>query len=80
MGAQPVQTKDPSSVAAEFPITGVVDGWYFRQREVSNGAFLVEGTDLWGRMVSRQGGDADALLRQCANDAHLIKQRSGGVA
>jgi hypothetical protein len=76
MSAQPVQKKDPITVAGEFPIAGVVDGWFFRQREVSNGAFVVEGTDLWGRKVSRNGVDPEALLGQCALDAQLIEQRT----
>jgi len=75
MTGQRVQKKSAAEVVAEFPITGVVDGWFFRQREVSQGAYLVEGTDLWGRTVSRQGGDPNALLRECAVDARQINQQ-----
>jgi len=64
----------------EFPIAGLVEGWFFRQREVSPGAFVVEGTDLWGRTVTRQGGDPDALLKECVGDAKQIRQQVKGVA
>jgi hypothetical protein len=80
MTTQPVHKKDPAQVIAEFPITGLVDGWFFKQHEVSNGAYLVEGTDLWGRKVSRSGGDPDTLLNECASDAKLISRRRKGVA
>ncbi len=59
-----------------FPITGVVEGWFFRQTEVSPGAYLVEGTDLWGRTVSRLGGDPDELLALCGADAKDINEAS----
>jgi hypothetical protein len=72
MTARPVQKKDRAQIAREYPIAERVEGWFFRQRETSNGAFLVEGTDLWGRTVSRQGGDPDELLSQCAADAERI--------
>jgi hypothetical protein len=66
MTAQRVQKKSAAEVSLKFPIVGLVEGWLFRQREVSPGAFLVEGTDLWGRTVTRQGGDPDALLEEVA--------------
>jgi 2-polyprenyl-3-methyl-5-hydroxy-6-metoxy-1,4-benzoquinol methylase len=78
--AQSVQKKDPKAVRAEFPISGLVDGWFFRQREVSAGAYLVEGMDLWGRTVSRGGVDPDVLLRECVADATSIDQQVKGVA
>jgi hypothetical protein len=72
MPTRPVAKKDPAKVLQDFPIAGRVDGWFFRQRETSNGAYLVEGTDLWGRAVSRQGDDPDELLSQCVADAQRI--------
>jgi len=79
MPTRPVEKKDPAKVVKEFPIAGRVDGWFFRQRETSNGAYLVEGTDLWGRTVSRQGGDPDDLLSQCAADAKRISTEVKGA-
>jgi len=72
MIARLVQRKEPAQVVREYPIIGRVDGWFFRERETSNGAYLVEGTDLWGRTVSRQGNDPEALLSQCCSDAQRI--------
>ena len=76
MIARSVRQKDPAEVQQMFPITGVVDGWFFRQSEVSPGAYVVEGTDLWGRRVSRAGGDPDELLTLCAADAKRIDEES----
>ena len=75
--ARPVRRKDLAAVRAEFPIAGVVDGWFFRSKEVSPGAYVVEGTDLWGRTVSRSGIDPDSLLAECAADARRINQQTG---
>ncbi len=52
-----------------YPIEGELDGWYFRMEETSSSAWLVEGSDVWGRNVSRSGGDPDALLAACVADA-----------
>ena len=41
MIARSVRQKDPEEVQEMFPITGVVDGWFFRQSEVSAGAYVV---------------------------------------
>lgn len=80
MTTRRVRKRDPAQVAREYPITGRLEGWFFRQRETSNGAFLVEGTDLWGRSVSRQGADPDKLLAQCVVDAeHIVAEVSSAV-
>jgi len=59
-------------VLRDFPVADRVPGWYFRVGEVSAGVYLVEGTDLWGRRVSRKGTDPDELLASCASDAGRI--------
>ncbi len=59
----------------DFPITGKVPGWYFRQEEVSNGAYEVEGMDQWGRRVSRTGDDPDQLLIECEAAAQAINEQ-----
>ena len=48
-----------------YPITGLVEGWYFRQEEVSAGCYVVEGSDVYGRTISRQTGDPEAALAVC---------------
>jgi hypothetical protein len=49
----------------KYPITGLVEGWYFRQEEVSAGCYVVEGSDVYGRTISRQTGDPEAALAEC---------------
>jgi len=56
---------DPSAVAQRFPLRDLLPGWFFRVQEQSQGAYLAEDTDLWGRKVSHQGGDPDDLVRRC---------------
>ena len=76
MIARSLKRKDPIEVQEAFPITGVVEGWFFRQTEVSPYAYVVEGTDLWGRTVSRAGSDPDELLALCAADARQINDEA----
>jgi hypothetical protein len=57
-------------IGADYPIAGLYEGWFFRHREIAVGKYLVEGTDLWGFTVSRQGADPAALLDECVRDAH----------
>ncbi len=57
----------------EYPIKDLVEGWFFKVYEVSNGVYEVEGIDYWGRKVSRKGIDSDEVLKLCAKDAQEIK-------
>jgi hypothetical protein len=72
----PVERQDPNQVAAAFPLTGLFPGWYFRVREVSAGQFVAEGTDLWGRKVSHQGGDSQVALKQCVSSAQGVAKQA----
>jgi hypothetical protein len=54
---------------ADYPLEARLPNWFFRIIETSNNAWLVEGCDLWGRKVSRSGGDPDQLLDACISDA-----------
>jgi hypothetical protein len=74
--ARSIKRRDPVEVQAAFPIAGIVEGWFFRQMEVSPYAFVVEGADLWGRTVSRAGSDPEELLALCAADARLINEEA----
>ena len=60
---------------AMYPIRDLVDGWFFRIQEISNGVYEVEGIDIWGRKVSRAAIEAelDEALKACANDARKIQ-------
>ena len=57
----------------KYPIAGRVQDWYFRLTETSSNAWLVEGCDVWGRVVSRQGGDPEKLLAECIDQATRIR-------
>ena len=54
----------------DYPMTDLVEGWFFRVNEVSQGFYLVEGKDLLGHVVSRMGIDPDALMNACKSDIH----------
>lgn len=78
-----VARKDPLDVAAVFPLADLVPGWYFRTREVSAGQFVADGTDLYGRIVSHQGGDSRQALEACiaaANGIRASEDTSAGVS
>ncbi len=72
MAKRSIQPRSPEEMRSVYPIDGQVDGWYFRRAETSNGAWLVEGSDAWGRKVSRSGSDPDVLLNECISDARRI--------
>ena len=65
-----------SEVLKEYPISGLADGWYFSQKEVSPGVYEILGTDLWGRKVSRSGTDEQQTLKRCVRDAKDIDRKS----
>jgi hypothetical protein len=52
MDKQTITPRSHKEMIREYPITGSVEGWYFRQREVSNGCYFVEGSDACGRTIS----------------------------
>jgi hypothetical protein len=54
------------------PMTGLVEGWFFRCEEVSAGRYVAEGRDLWGRSVSRTGAEGSGILEACVADARAI--------
>lgn len=64
-----VEKLDASKIVRAFPLAELLPGWFFRVRETSAGAYLAEGTDLWGRKVAHQGDDPEMLLQQCITSA-----------
>lgn len=42
----PITARSHEEMVREYPITGLVEGWFFRQREVSNGYYLVRAATL----------------------------------
>ena len=61
-----------AELLADFPIRGKPAGWFFRVIETSSSAWLVEGTDAFGRRVSCQGSEPETLLAACQADASAI--------
>ena len=72
MAKRLVARLDEAEVKRQFPLADLVPDWFFRVKEISNGGYKAEGTDLWGRQVSRSGSDPDVLLAECAKDAERI--------
>lgn len=68
-----ISRKTESEIRSEYPIADRVAGWFFRVSEVSVGAYVAEGSDLYGRLVSRMGGDPDDVLERCVADARQIQ-------
>jgi hypothetical protein len=61
----------------QYPITGLVEGWYFRQEEVSAGCYLVEASDAYGRTISRQVvGDPETAMAECVEFARQVGQET----
>ena len=58
-----------------YPIRDLVDGWFLRVDEVSQGFYKIEGIDRWGRRVSRMGMDPDQLLSLCKSDIEEMTLR-----
>lgn len=61
-----------AELLASFPIDNLVEGWFFRVKETSNGAWRADGRDEWGRSVSCDGGDDQIVLAECAQMARAI--------
>lgn len=62
-------------VKTKYPISGLVRGWFFKREEISPGGWRIIGTDLFGRMVSREGSDPETLLQACIKDAEAIQSQ-----
>lgn len=71
----PKKNLAPEDVLPEYPLTGLVIGWYFKVEETEPGFFNVEGTDLEGRQVQRQGTNRDRTLAAAKQDARDIRAR-----
>ncbi len=79
MDKQTITPRSHIEMIRDYPITGLVEGWYFREREVANGCYVVEGSDAYGRTVARQTtADPDAVLAECVVFARQSVQSHGG--
>ena len=72
MAQRSIKQLSADEVRRAYPIAGRLEGWFFRVTEMSPGGWLAEGSDLWGRKVSRMGNDPDTLLEACVGDATAI--------
>jgi hypothetical protein len=66
---------DVEVLKRDFPVAGSTPGGYFRQKGISNGRWRVEGSDSWGRRVSRDGVNPEKLLAECEAAAQVINQQ-----
>jgi hypothetical protein len=81
MNKQPITPASHREMIRQYPITGLVEGWYFRQEEVSAGCFLIEASDTYGRKISSQGGaDPETAMAECIQFARALNQRGHGIA
>lgn len=55
-----------------YPLTNLLEGWFFRCEEISAGHYQVKGMDVCGRTVETTGIDPDELLKRCVADAKAI--------
>lgn len=72
MTKREVERLSKAEIRRQFPLSAQLDGWFFRVQEESVGHYHAEGTDLWGRTVSRHGSDPDEALSECVQDARSI--------
>jgi hypothetical protein len=70
-----VRKIDECALRTTHPIVDRLPGWFFRVTEICQGAYRVDGTDAWGRAVSAQGEDPDALLVQAIEAARAIQRQ-----
>ena len=60
----------------DYPIIGVVEGWFFRVDELTQGYYRVKGVDRLGRIVSREGIDPEDLMEKCISDIREINNET----
>ena len=64
-----VEPKSRNAMLRDYPIEGKLPDWYFRVEEESICNYLAEGSDIWGRKVSKRGADPDELLASIVREA-----------
>ncbi|MDJ0851055.1 MAG: hypothetical protein QNK04_22005 [Myxococcota bacterium] len=72
-----IEPKPDAELRRTHPIHDRLEGWFFRVTETSAGAYLAEGSDRYGRLVSRIGDDPEELLEECVADARAIERQVG---
>lgn len=69
-----ISLKSQKELLRKYPIENLLDGWFFRIEEVSNGYFIGEGSDYYGRLVSLNGNDPEKMLNQLVEYAKRISK------
>lgn len=64
----------------DYPIEGLVPGWFFCQREVSSSCYVVAGRDIYGCEVSIQTLDPVVALQECVAYARRISDTRSNIA
>ncbi len=62
-------------ITKQFPISDLVENWYFRVDEISQGHYKAEGTDLYSRRVSFSNSDYDKALLKCVEYAIEVNKQ-----
>jgi hypothetical protein len=63
----------------DYPITGIVEGWFFKIDELSHSYYRVIGIDRFGRSVGRDGIDIDLIFSQLRVDIHEMIEKNKEV-
>ena len=72
---RPGRRLDEQAVRTAYPLAGLAPGWFFRVEERAPGAWLAEGTDVWGRTVCDAGRDRERALAGCVAAARDVQRR-----
>lgn len=67
-----IQKLSEIEMLKSYPIKGKTCDWFYRTTETSNNAWLVEGSDVWGRKITIHGDDPQALLVEAERQASNI--------
>ena len=78
MSKERINLMSHEELLRNYPITGLLPGWYFCQKEKSPGLWDVEGRDAYGRIVSRCSviNEVEAL-KECVEYAKQFVEQEG---
>lgn len=74
-----VKKLSENEMLESYPIKGRTDGWFYRTTETSNNAWLVEGSDVWGRKITIRGDDPESLLLEVESQATSINNETSNT-
>ena len=68
-----ISAKSKEKIIVDYPIHNLLQGWFFKYWEKSNGYYIVEGCDPYGRKISCEGSDPEDILNKAVLLAKDIK-------